>query len=595
MISKVAIPVHLVQCHVSTDETREWSVVHEAVLLTLTFASLTLDGLVNELAIPRQVVVASVSRLMRHRLVETAAAAGQVFLGASEFGTELAQAGRPLPRFPREVRRFYRIVIERYSGCCFDARDVRLHSAGDIERMRKGGTRVRLLDVAEEAATHRADTLEMLQEIVERSGSRRLLRVESDTLSIRDDQFMVVNVADGLPQLPATAPEALAAIIADIAASASPKVTSKAVPSAMPLPHRQAFQSVGCEMSLDDIILGGSAHGEAFRRLLADADTRFVVHSTFLDADKFRLLREDFRRACERGVRVDLLWGAEAEDAETGRNIAAAKAIAKEVELDPVLRGAMAVRMRTTGSHAKIVLADRPDRGWIAAVGSYNWLASPFQAMEASVLLMEPRLVADVATVLQNTVGRRAIADQLAQELAFVANDLRRNAPEAHGSAQASVVVGGAHEAIMRRVSSEATGRLVICTHRAGANVRPASLLPAALARERGVEVQFVYTMASPPMTRQEMRDIAAEAVDAGVGVLQARKVPLHGKMLLWTPDDLVVTSHNWGSASTDVAFPMAEVGVHVRLPGLADAVFSRLTEIYPGLDCVPPGDDGRF
>ena len=41
----------------------------------------------------------------------------------------------------------------------------------------------------------------------------------------------------------------------------------------------------------------------------------------------------------------------------------------------------------------------------------------------------------------------------------------------------------------MRRVSAEATGRLVICTHRAGANVRPASLLPAALARERGVRV----------------------------------------------------------------------------------------------------------
>jgi len=87
MISKVAIPVHLVQCHVSTDETRDWSVVHEAVLLTLTFASLTLDGLADELALPRQVVVAALSRLMRHRLVETAAAAGQVFLGASGFGT----------------------------------------------------------------------------------------------------------------------------------------------------------------------------------------------------------------------------------------------------------------------------------------------------------------------------------------------------------------------------------------------------------------------------------------------------------------------------------------------------------------------------
>lgn len=142
----------------------------------------------------------------------------------------------------------------------------------------------------------------------------------------------------------------------------------------------------------------------------------------------------------------------------------------------------------------------------------------------------------------------------------------------------------------MRRVSAEATGRLVICTHRAGANVRPASLLPAALARERGVQVQFLYTMASAPMTRQGMREVAVEASQAGVGVLQARKVPLHGKMLLWTPDDMVVTSHNWGSASTNVAFPIAEVGVHVRLPGLAEAVLARLAEVYPGLDLTDAG-----
>ena len=542
MISKVAIPVHLVQCQVATDETRDWSVVHEAVLLTLTYASLTLDALAEELALPRQVVVAALGRLMRHRLIETAAAAGQVFLGASAFGAELAQAGRPLPRFPREMRRFYRLAVERYSGCCFDAREVRLHSSGDIEGMRERGTRVRMLDVSDVAGMRHSVTLEMLQEIVERSGSRRLVRVESDTLSTRDDQLMVVSVVDDIPQLPPSAPEALAAVIMEAARSADARTSVDAVSSAASIPHWQPFRPVECEMSIDDVILGGSAHGDAFRALLAAADTCFVVHSTFLDAEKFALLREEFRRACERGVKVELLWGAEAEDAETGRNVAAAKAIAREAELDPVLRGGLAVRMRTTGSHAKIVLADRPDGSWMAAVGSCNWLASPFQAMEASVLLREPRLVADVATVLQGTVGRRAIADQLAQELALVASDLRRNAPDARGPAQASVMVGGAHEAIMRRVSSEATGRLVICTHRAGANVRPASLLPATLARERGVQVQFVYTMASAPMTRQGMRDVATDAADAGVGVLQARKVPLHGKMLLWTPDDLVLT-----------------------------------------------------
>lgn len=593
MISRVAVPVHFVQCQVSTDETRDWSVVHEAVLLTLASACLTLDALAEDLALPRQVVVAAIARLMRHRLIETAASAGQIFLVASAFGAELAHAGRTLPRFPREVRRFLRLAVERYSGCCFHAREVRLHSPGDIERMREAGARMQTLEVSEGVAGGRyAVTLETLQEIVERSGSRRLIRVESNTVSTREDLFMVVSVVDGVPQLPPTAPQLLNSVIAEAARFAEATVAVEAMPTIEPFPRRKPFHTVQCAMSADDIVLGGSAHGETFRTLLAEAATRFLIHSTFLDSDKFALLREDFRMACARGVKVELLWGAEAEDAERGRNIVAAKAIAEEAATDPVLRGGLTVRMRTTGSHAKIILADRSDGSWIAAVGSCNWMSSPFQAMEASVLLREPRLVADVAAVLRETVGRRSIADQLANELALVANDLRRNAPEARGPAQATVMVGGAHEAIMRRVSSEATGKLVVCTHRAGGNVRPATILPATLAAERGVEVSVIYTISNPPMTRQGMRDVAAEAAGVGVGVLQASKVPLHGKMLLWTPDDAVVTSHNWGSASTNVAFPMAEIGVHVRLPGLADAILSRLARVYPGLDRARQEDE---
>jgi hypothetical protein len=590
MIVRVAVPVHYVRCRVSTDETRDWSVVHEAVLLTLAPVCLTLDALAEDLALPRQIVVAALSRLMRHRLIEAAAAAGQVFFVASAVGAELAHAGRPLPRFPRETTRFLRLAVERYSGCCFHAREVRLHSPKDIERMREAGARVKLLDVSEGAAgVSHAVTLETLQEIVERGGTRRLLRVEDNTAATREDLFMVVNVADGVPRLPPTAPRQLSSVIARAAGANEASVGVEAVPSSEPPPRWAPFGTVECELSPDDVILGGSAHGEAFRALLGGAATRFVVHSTFLDHDKFVLLREDFRRACARGVRIELLWGAEAEDAETGRNVTAAKAMAQEAAADPVLRGGMTVRMRKTGSHAKIILADKTDGGWVAAVGSCNWISSPFQALEASVILRDPRLVADVAAVLRETVGRRSIADGLANELALVTNDLRRNASEAGGPARVTVMVGGAHEAMMRRVSAEATGRLVVCTHRVGGNVRPATILPVTLAAERGVEVSVIYTLASLPMTRQGMRDVAAEAAGAGVDVLQARKVPLHGKMLLWTPDDVVVTSHNWGSASTNTTFPLAEVGIHLRLPGLANLVLARLAQVFPQLGGTEP------
>lgn len=591
MIVQVAVPVHHVRCRVWTDETRDWSIVHEAVLLTLAPACLTLDALADDLALPRQIVVAALTRLMRHRLVEVAASAGRVFFGASAAGAELARGGGALPRFPRETARTLRLAVERYSGGCFPSREVRLHTLADIQRMQTAGARIKVVDVSEDnVGVHHEVTLETLAGIVERGGSRRLLRVENSTAVVREDLYMLVNVADGVPRLPPSARQPLVSIMTRSAASAEAHVEVEAVPSDDPSPGWTPFKTAECDFDPADIIIGGTAHGEMLRALLAGAATRLILHSTFLDHEKFVLLRDAVKAACARGVRMDLLWGAEAEDPETGRNAAAAELIAREIAADPVLRGAVTVRMRTTGSHAKIVLADRVDGRWVAAVGSCNWLSSPFQALEASVLLRDSRTVADVATILRETVGRRSIADALANELALTANDLRRNAPEGHGPARLTVVFGDAHEAMMRQVSGEAMGKLIICTHRVGGNVRPATILPAALAASRGVEVAMLYTQPNPPMTRQVMRDVAAEAAVAGVAVVQARKVPAHGKMLLWTPDDVLVTSHNWGSASTNMSFAQAEVGVHVRFPGLADTVLARLAAVYPQLAKVRPG-----
>jgi phosphatidylserine/phosphatidylglycerophosphate/cardiolipin synthase-like enzyme len=85
------------------------------------------------------------------------------------------------------------------------------------------------------------------------------------------------------------------------------------------------------------------------------------------------------------------------------------------------------------------------------------------------------------------------------------------------------------------------------------------------------------------------MRDVTSEAEDSGVDVKQAKKVPIHGKMLLSTPDDVVITSHNWGSASSNISFPQAEVGVHVQSPELAKLVLARMEQVYPELKTEQP------
>ena len=58
--------------------------------------------------------------------------------------------------------------------------------------------------------------------------------------------------------------------------------------------------------------------------------------------------------------------------------------------------------------------------------------------------------------------------------------------------------------------------------------------------------------------------------------------IPLHGKFVAWDSDNLVVTSLNWGSASSDADFPQAEIGVHVEAGGIADGAVAQLQVIFP-------------
>jgi len=585
VIVQVALPVHYIRCKVWTDEARDWSIVHEAILLTLGPACLTLDALAQDLDLARQVVVAALARLMRHRLVEVAAAANLVFFGTSAAGAELATGQGVLPRYPREAKRSFRIAVERYSGCSFQSREIRLQTLAEINRMRAAGADIKVVEVSDSAQALRHEvTLETLADIVERGGHRRMLRVNDSTAVPRTDQYMLVSVVDGVPRLPPSARAPLAAILTQTAASTLSPVGVTPIPSEQSPSKWEPYRTIDCDFDLADVILGGSAHGQAIRRLLAEASTRFILHSTFLEYKKFVLLRDAMRDACARGVRIDLLWGADEEDAGKGRNTVAAELIAKDIAEDPMLRTTVKMRMRSTGSHAKVIVADNAVGGWVATVGSCNWLSSPFQALEASVVLREPRVVADVVSILRETVGRRSIADSLANDLALTASDLRRNASQTGGPARITVMFGAAHEAMMRRVSKEAMGKLVICTHRVGGNVRPTTILPATLAASRGVKVSVLYTQANPPMTKQVMRDVAAELAEHDVDVLAAKKVPAHAKVLLWTPDDILVTSHNWGSASTNQSFPHAEVGVHVRANGLADTLLKRMSAVYPQL-----------
>ncbi len=271
-------------------------------------------------------------------------------------------------------------------------------------------------------------------------------------------------------------------------------------------------------------------------------------------------------------------------DLTSQSNAAQAAQIAALVRENPNLHRRFTVHMRTTGSHAKLIMADTPEDGWIAAIGSCNWLSSPFNAVELTAVLRNQHVVADVAVAIQNLVGRRGFADAVANEMGITARDLRRAAP-ASGDANVTVVVGDAHDRLIRAASGAAKTLFVVGSNMLGSTARPGAIMQGETAARQGLRPMVVYTKPTGPLKNRHTRALAEEAAQNGVSLIRTKKIPLHAKFVAWDADDLVVTSLNWASASADHDFPWGDIGVHIHAPNLAADVIARLRKILPEID----------
>lgn len=581
----IAIPVFHLSCKVGIDKGRAWSVVDELLLWRVDRAPETIAGLVTASGLPRSLVVASLARMMRFRMVEVSVAGGTAAFKSSPFGKGLV--GEELPYFPKRISRRVSFVVERATGELLRRRDVRLLSLAALERERRTGIDVRLVHVeGGEPPMSPEANLGRLAALAVRGHDERLANVDATTASRRDNELLVVDVVDGVVSgLPGEVGDRLRSLASRLAREkAAGDITIRyagPTPIAATGPTR-----IPCDIVRDDVVVGGAAHKAAFLSLLEQAQRRVVVHSTFLAVEKFEALREAFRAACRRGVLFDILWGAESDDDTVSKNGLSAAKINELIRDDLDLAGRVRVHLRSTGSHAKVVLCDGASSQWTAVVGSCNWLLSPFRSVELSAVLRAPHAVADVVNAVARLVGRRGNAfDELGSELSLLASNLRDLPAVSGASGAATLVAGETHERIVRSASGSAKQRLVIGSHRLGATARSGALLQGATAAARsGAKATLIYSTASGPLSPADADALRREMDSEGVTVSRARSPKLHAKFLLWDDNDIVVTSFNWASASVDSTFPEAEIGVHLHAPGLAADVLRRLQDLVPEL-----------
>jgi cardiolipin synthase A/B len=590
MSALVYIPVYRVKCQVVVEEGRAWTPVEELILWAISQRVLSIAELASEANLSHQIVVSAISRLMRFRLAKVVVVGGVHKFGASAFGARAVTSGNELPFFPNPREMWISFVIERVSGRVLWARDVRYVREWDVEGARKGqdGRRTIVLAVTGEALDISHDAMvARITQLVARGREQRLAKIVAGTATTPSGHIGA-SVENGVVRdLPEQAGQKLREVVI-AAAGRTRSGRTLPVPYAGPAPSLAKAEPVSCEFAPDDIVIGGSAQRDLLRDLLANAGSRMVIHSTFIALKDFELLVPEFRSACVRGVTIDILWGAaHGEDAQR-RYEETAAGVAALVRGDPVLHRRIRIGLQSTGSHSKLLLVDRLEGGWLGVASSCNWLKSPFRSVEISAVLRHPRLVARIAGALQKMAGTRGLADELANEMAVLGRDLEWLRGRT-GPARIDVIAGPAHDTMMRLASREAQRRLMIGTHKLGAAARPGALLPAEAASGPSKSVKVLYTEPSGPLKARHVRELEKEAAGHGVLLMHMKPIPLHGKFLLWDEDNVVTSSLNWGSASSDPDFPLGDIGVHIRAPGIGGSVYQRLLAIFPKLQDEPP------
>jgi cardiolipin synthase len=480
----VAIPVYRMSCQVGVDRGRAWSVVEELLLWSIKQQPQTIDQLAEGGALQRSIVVASLTRMMRFRLVEVTVTSGQAIFHTSALGSGLA--GEELPYFPKRSTRRVRFVVDWATGSLLREQDVRLATRQALDEERNRGVDVRIVDVYGGKPPISPDSnLARLADIIARGRDERLASVESRTATVHDDHYLRIEVTDGaVTGLPQEVSSILKKVVDRLAHAPNPgdvRVQYLGRKDRFPVRPRR----IRCNLDTQDVLVGGAEHKQFLVWLFRQAERRIIVHSTFISRDKFTALIEEFRIACRRGVVFDILWGAASDDETVGRNATSAAQIMEIVRGDADLIGRVRVHLRSTGSHAKILLSDGPNRTWTAVIGSCNWLLSPFRTVELSAVLRERLAVAEVAGTLSSLVAQRgAPFDDLVSELGLISKTLTGGKPPPNANGEASIIVGMQHDGLARHASGSAKHRLAIGSHRIGATARPGALLPSALSTQ---------------------------------------------------------------------------------------------------------------
>lgn len=571
-IQRVAIPVFRGKRRFHLLKGRPWSPAEHLILQAIASKPRTAIDLALAAALPRRVIVEMLIRLMRVGWVEISPRPEGAIFQATPIGKARA-GGDELPAAQKTLKRWMSFFIDRVTGCHYRGREFQSYPKAKLEERTKGENVIWL--TARELDPEPKDFLTCLT-----GEDEEIVGIEPNNERL-SELYALVTVRDGRVEgLPTRAPPRLTeAILKDVKSATTVAATTvPAVPSADDgedaHPEPRMFDAV---FSQDDLILGADAHEKAFLQLVRRANSRLIIHSTFISEASLRAALPALKEAAHRSVRIDVFWGQSEDDKNAAATIRLLRLVKAELEVAGI-DGFFKLHLFSTQSHSKLIVADDLSSGrFFAIVGSCNWLYTTFQSYDASVRVRDPSMISEVLNVLAKlSRGREGYWLPITEELARLSVEVASQKSPTGTRVKAALVLGAAHGHFVRMARDEAKTRIFAGSHRISDVANRAVVLPAMAAVENSKGVisgRIYYNMVSGGMTQSDARALAEEAMKKAVSIAPVHVPTLHAKILAWDDDALVITSLNWLSADSPPNQPLREVGVYFTAKRAADVL----------------------
>lgn len=584
-ILKVAVPVWQDRRVLTVAKGRKWSLVEHLILDALHRSPSTAGELAEEGLMPRRLVIEALIRLMKAGWVEIQPENNKAVFKISRLGSSVVKRDE-LPNYPATKTRPANFFIDRLTFSIFRRRDFRALTEQMLQQ-RSLTDRIAILSARSELVMP-TDPYGVAQVLLDEDES---LIGSKPSYAKPAERHVLFTVKDGaIENRPKYLSGDLEKLILRAAEFAGKTPPSDAIPLISPPDivapiNRPEPEAKEIAFSAEDVVFGGAEHRDLLSRTLGRAKHRLIIHSTFIDEDRFISWLPELKRAQQRGVLIDIFWGDNKQAEQRKGTAQAVGALRKKLQQEGLLQQ-IRLHAFTTNSHSKLLVADDgSEESFFAVVGSCNWLSSPYQSAELSVRLRDPSLVSEVIGHLAAmSVGLTGIETPITNSLLALAGRVALHRVPPGGRAKASLVLGPQHAAYVRKARDEAQAHMIVASHRLGVAARPVVIVPAiAAAKKRGISARVFYEKASDPVTVKMAKDLERAVRDEGINLKELLGQPsMHAKFLLWDNDHLVVTSLNWLSGDPTDGNLRQEIGVYVNCPSIGRDIATRFSSRYP-------------